>query len=124
MHVGFFFFFLESWNNFYYFFRIFNLDIFWANTTEAYREYVPFPVTPTTVFSRSFWNFTGSFSMVWRYACGFLESWNYFLPLFTHFELRHFLSSNITEVYREQVPCPLNSSYSFEPILLKLYIGF
>ena len=31
----------------------------------------------------------------------FSESWNYFLSLFTHFELRHFLSSNITEVYTE-----------------------
>ena len=29
----------ESWNIFYYFFRIFNLDIFLSsNTTEAYRE--------------------------------------------------------------------------------------
>ena len=54
----------------------------------------------------------------------FLESWNYFLSLFSHFELRHFLSSNITEVYREQVPCPLNSSHSFWLILLKLYMGF
>ena len=34
------------------------------------------------------------------------------------------LSSNITEVYKEQVPCPLNSSHSFWPILLKRYMGF
>ena len=53
----------------------------------------------------------------------FSESWNNFLSLFTHFELRHFLSSNITEVCREQVLCPLNSFYSFWPILLKLYMG-
>ena len=52
------------------------------------------------------------------------ESWNYFLSLFTRFELRHFLSSNTTWVYREQVPCPLNSSHSFWPILLKLYRCF
>ena len=52
------------------------------------------------------------------------ESWNYFLSLFTRFELRHFLSSNTTGVYREQVPCPLNSSHSFWPILLKLYKCF
>ena len=110
---------------FYHFFRIFNLDIFWVLILQKHIEsrYLA-PVTPTTVLSRSFWNFTGAFRMVWRYACGFFESWNYFLSLFTHFELRHFLSSNITEVYREQVPCPLNSSHSFWPILLKLYMGF
>ena len=34
------------------------------------------------------------------------------------------MSSNTTEVYREQVPCPLNSSLSFWPILLKLYRCF
>ena len=54
----------------------------------------------------------------------FSESWNNFLLLFPHFLLRHFLSSNTTGVYREQVPCPLNSSHSFWPILLKLYRCF
>ena len=34
------------------------------------------------------------------------------------------MSSNTTEVYREQVPCPLNSSHNFWPILLKLYRYF
>ena len=34
------------------------------------------------------------------------------------------MSSNTTGVYREQVPCPLNSSHSFWPILLKLYRCF
>ena len=47
-----------------------------------------------------------------------------FYHFFPHFELRHFLSSNTTEVYREQVPCPLNSSHSFWLILLKLYRCF
>ena len=28
------------------------------------------PLTPPTVFVRSFWNLTGAFKMVWRYACG------------------------------------------------------
>ena len=54
----------------------------------------------------------------------FSESWNNFLLLFPHFLLRHFLSSNTTGVYREQVPCPLNSSHSFWLILLKLYRCF
>ena len=31
------------------------------------------PVIPTTVLSRSFWNFTGALRMVWRYACGFFR---------------------------------------------------
>ena len=34
------------------------------------------------------------------------------------------MSSNTTGVYREQVPCPLNSSHSFWPILFKLYRCF
>ena len=43
---------------------------------------------------------------------------------FCIFNLDIFLNSNTTEVYREQVPCPLNSSHSFWPILLKLYRCF
>ena len=34
------------------------------------------------------------------------------------------MSSNTTEVYRDQVSCPLNSSHSFWPILFKLYRCF
>ena len=81
---------------FYYFFCIFNLDIFWVlilqkRTGSRYLV----PLTPPTVFGRSFWNFTWAFRMAWT-----------------------------TEVYREQVPCPINSSHSFWPILLKLYRCF
>ena len=47
-----------------------------------------------------------------------------FYYFFRIFNLDIFLSSNTTEVYREQVPCPLNSSRSFWPILLKLYRCF
>ena len=54
----------------------------------------------------------------------FSESWNIFLLLFPHFYLSHFFSSNTTGVFREQVLCPLNSSHSFWPILLKLYRCF
>ena len=44
------------------------------------------PLTPPTVFVRSFWNLTGSFKMVWRYACVFFsESWNYFFITFYTF---------------------------------------
>ena len=31
------------------------------------------PLTPPTVFVRSFWNFTGVLRMVWRFACGFFR---------------------------------------------------
>ena len=54
----------------------------------------------------------------------FSESWNNFYYFFRIFNLDIFLSSNTTEVYREQVPFPLNSSHSFWPILLKLYRCF
>ena len=59
---------------FYYFFRIFNLDIFWVLILQKRigSRYLD-PVTPTTVLSRSFWNFTGALRMVWRYACGFFR---------------------------------------------------
>ena len=59
---------------FYHFFCIFNLDIFWVLILQkriGSRYLVP--VTPTTVLSRSFWNFTGALRMVWRYACGFFR---------------------------------------------------
>ena len=59
---------------FYYFFRIFNLDIFWVLILQKHigSRYLD-PVTPTTVLSQSFWNFTGALRMVWRYACGFFR---------------------------------------------------
>ena len=59
---------------FYHFFHIFNLDIFWVLILQkriGSRYLVP--VTPTTVLSQSFWNFTGALRMVWRYACGFFR---------------------------------------------------
>ena len=67
--------FSESWNNFLsLFFCIFNLDIFWVLIQQrciGSRYLVP--LTPPTVFGRSFWNFTGALRMVWRYACGFFR---------------------------------------------------
>ena len=59
---------------FYHFFRIFNLYIFWVLILQKriWSRYLV-PVTPTTVLSRSFWNFTGALRMVWRYACGFFR---------------------------------------------------
>ena len=57
-----------------HFFRIFNLDIFWVLILQkGKRSRYLVPVTPTTVLSRSFWNFTGALRMVWRHACGFFR---------------------------------------------------
>ena len=111
---------------FYHFFRIFNLDIFLSsNTIEVYREQVPCPLNS----SHSFWpillKLYRCFKDCLKMCMWFFQSPEInFLLLFRHFEDRHFLSSNITEAYREEVPCPLNSSHSFWPILLKLYVGF
>ena len=53
-------------------FHIFNLDFFhtsilWKCICSRYLV----SVTPPKVLDRSFWNFTGVFIMVWRYACAF-----------------------------------------------------
>ena len=58
---------------FYDFLHIFILDIFWVLILQKQMSKYLVPVTPTTVLSRSFWNFTGALRMVWRYACGFFR---------------------------------------------------
>ena len=72
--------------NFYYFFRIFNLDIFWVLILQKHigSRYLV-PVTLTTVLSQSFWNFTGALRMVWRYACGFFRILKLFFITFYTF---------------------------------------
>ena len=80
--------FSESWNYFYHFFRIFNLDIFWALILQkciGSRYLVT--STPPTVFGQSFWNFTGALRMVWRYACGFFRIMKLFLSFFRIFNV-------------------------------------
>ena len=42
--------------------------------------------------------------------------------IFTHFELRHFSSSNITEVNSELIPCPLLPQFLADPF--EIYLGF
>ena len=91
------FFLSESWNNF-YFFRIFNFDTFLVLILQkriGSRYLVP--VTPTTVFSRSFWNFTGGLRMVWRYACIFFR----ILKLFF---ISGFLLQYLSKGYRTNAP--------------------
>ena len=70
---------------FYYFFRIFNLDIFWVLILQEYigSRYLV-PLTPPTVFGRSFWNCTGALRMVWRYACGLFRILKLFFYHFLH----------------------------------------
>ena len=68
---------------FYYFFRIFNLDIFWVLILQ--KRIGSSPRNSYHSFYRSIWNFTGVLRMVWRYACIFSESWNYFLSLVSCF---------------------------------------
>ena len=68
------------------FFRIFNLDIFWALILQkciGSRYLVP--STPPTVFGQSFWNFTRALRMVWRYACGFFRILKLFFITFFAF---------------------------------------
>ena len=43
------------------------------------------PLTPPTVFVRSFWNFTGVLRMVWRCACGFFRILKLFFITFYTF---------------------------------------
>ena len=43
------------------------------------------PLTPPTVFVRSFWNFTGALRMVCRYACGFFRILKLFFITFYTF---------------------------------------
>ena len=79
---------------FYHFFRIFNLDIFWALILQkciGSRYLVP--STPPTVFAQSFWNFTRALRMVWRYACGFFQNHEIiFYHFFRIFNLDIFLT--------------------------------
>ena len=104
------------------FFRIFNLDIFRTLILQIciWSIYLV-SATPPTVFGESFWNFTVVFRMVWRYAYCFLRILKLF---FLHFNLDIFSSLYATDMYREYMPCIGNSSYSFRPILLKLYRCF
>ena len=69
------------------FFCIFNLDFFRALILQKYiGSMYLVRATPPSFSGRSFWNFTHTFRMVWRYAyCFFSESWNYFLSLFIAF---------------------------------------
>ena len=107
---------------FYYFYRIFNLDIFRALILQIciWSIYLV-SATPPTVFGESFWNFTVVFRMVWRYAYCFLRILKLF---FLHFNLDIFSSLYATDMYREYMPCIGNPAYSFRPILLKLYRYF
>ena len=40
------------------------------------------PATPPTVLGQSFFKLYSILTMVWKYACAFSESWNYFVTFF------------------------------------------
>ena len=48
------------------------------------------PLTPPTVFVRSFWNLTGAFKMVWRYAYCFFQN-----PEIIFYHFLHILNLDI-----------------------------
>ena len=118
--------FSESWSYLLSHFFIFNLDFFRALTLQkCIGSMYLLPATPPTVLGQSFSNFTGAFKMVWRYAyCFFRVLKLFFITYFSFLKLRLFSSPNTTEMYREYVTSARNSSYSFRPILFKLYRHF
>ena len=74
--------------NFYYFLDILNINIFWILILQkriGSRYLVP--LTPPTVFGRSFWNFTWAFRMAWWYACFFQNPEIIFYHFFRIFNL-------------------------------------
>ena len=58
---------------------------------QVYSRYLV-SANPPTVFNQSFWNFTGVFIMVWRCACAFYRTLNFFFffSLFHIFNLDFF----------------------------------
>ena len=110
---------------FYHFFRILNLDIFWVLILQkCIGSMYLVPVTPTTVFSRSFWNFTGALRNGLKICMWLFQNPEVIFYHFLHILNIDIFWALILQVYREQVLCPLNSSHSFWLILLKLYLGF
>ena len=71
---------------FYHFLHVLILDIFWVLILQkSIGSRYLVPLTPPTVFGRSFWNFTWAFRMAWKYAGGFFRILKYFFKLFLHF---------------------------------------
>ena len=68
---------------FYHIFFNFNLDFFRALILQkCIGSMYLLPATPSTVLGQSFSNFTGAFSMVWRYAYCFFRILKFFLSHF------------------------------------------
>ena len=71
----------------------------------------------TTDLCWSFWNLTGGFVMVWRYACGLdIILRLSFVTFFPHFELSHYTN----KVWRQCLACV----QFYDEIVLKLYRWF
>ena len=108
---------------FYYFFRIFNLDIFWVLILQkciGCRYLVP--LTPPTVFVWSFWNLLRAIRMAWRYACVFFQNPEI---IFYHFFRVFNLDIFWVLILQKRIGSRcLDPYHSFKPVLLKLYRCF
>ena len=82
------------------------------------------PLTPPTVFVRSFWNFTGALRMVWRYACGFCRILNLIFITLHILNLDIFWVLILQKCIGSRYLVPLTPPRSFWPNHLKLYMGF
>ena len=68
------------------FFACYNLDFFWALILQkCIGSMYLLPATRPTVLGQSFWNFTGTFRMVWRYAYCFFRILKLFFITFFAF---------------------------------------
>ena len=104
---------------FYYFWRIFNLDIFWVLILQkciGCRYLVP--LTPPTVFVRSFWNFTRAYRMAWKYACVFFQNPEIiFYHFFCIFNLDIFWVLILQKRIGSRYLDPVTPTTNFKPIL-------
>ena len=89
------------------------------------------PATPPTVLGQSFSNFTGAFRMVWRYAYCFFRILKLVCPPppkkwrdIMLYPLKFWVSVCSSVRHRPHHSFARNSSYSFRPILFKLYRRF
>ena len=91
---------------------------------KVYRQWVPCERISSYNFIPIFLKLCTCFAMVWRCACGLNIILELILSLFPLCELRHFLTSDSMEVYRQWVPCKRNSLYNFMPVFIQLCTSF
>ena len=107
------------------FFRKLNIAIFWALSITMWmdRGHLVGATLPTVLYL-FFRNFTGVLVMVRRYSCRLDIIIRLFFVTFLQVELSHFSGIIYNIVNGQGIPCGRNTSYSFIPIILKLYWCF